>query len=217
MSDMSKNISDFRQRLGLSQDAFATRIGYPKAKVQNIEAGKQRADHDFLAAVAIEFTANLNDLLGVPSAPPSNAVNITPDEFAQIPRYQVEASAGCGALVEAEETSGFYAFNLKWLARRGLKPAHLCVISVRGDSMEPRLADGDLILVDRAQRQIADGLAYVMRIGDDLLVKNVQRIDAARIALLSANTLYPPRELDLENLGPDAEVIGRVVASMQEW
>lgn len=147
----------------------------------------------------------------------SGAVNDTLNEFAQIPRYQVEASAGCGALVEAEETSGSYAFNLKWLARRGLKPSHLCVISVRGDSMEPRLADGDLILVDRAQRQIADGLAYVMRIDNDLIVKNIQRVRPGVIALLSANTLYPPRELDLENLGPDAEVIGRVVASMQEW
>ena len=221
MSDLSANISGFRQRQGLSQEAFASRIGYPKAKIQNIEAGKQRADHDFLAAIAVEFTVNLNDLLGVPSAAASSVVNDTPYEFAQIPRYQVAASAGHGALVETEETSGSYAFNLKWLERRGLKPANLCVISVRGDSMEPRLGDGDLILVDRAQRQIADGLAYVMRIGDDLLVKNVQRIDAARIALLSANTLYPPRELDLESLGPDpsasAEVIGRVVASMQEW
>jgi hypothetical protein len=37
------------------------------------------------------------------------------------------------------------------------------------------------------------------------------------IALLSANALYPPREIDAEGLDGEVEIIGRVVASMHEW
>ncbi len=88
---------------------------------------------------------------------------------------------------------------------------------VRGDSMEPKLSDGDLILVDRAQRQIADGIAYVLRLGSDLLVKYVQRIGPNKVSLLSANTFYPPREIDADGLDGEVEIIGRVVASMHEW
>ena len=55
---------------------------------------------------------------------------------------------------------------------------------MRGDSMEPRLSEGDLILVDRAQQQISDGIAYVLRLGDDLLVKYVQRLGASTVSLL---------------------------------
>jgi len=138
-------------------------------------------------------------------------------DFAQVPRYAVEASAGPGLWVDDEETSGYYAFNRKWLARRGLSPNNLAVIAVRGDSMEPKLRSGDLILIDRSQTDIADGLAYVIRIDNDLLVKSVQRTGAGRVALLSANTFYPPREMDISALGAQIEVVGRVVASMQEW
>ena len=82
-----------------------------------------------------------------------------------------------------------------------------------GRFKEPKLSDGDLILVDRAQRQIA----YALRIDTDLLVKNVQRVRPGVIALFSANALYPPREIDAEGLGGVVGIIGRVVASMQEW
>lgn len=91
------------------------------------------------------------------------------------------------------------------------------LIAVRGDSIEPKLSDGDLILVDRAQRQIADGIAYVLRIDTDLLVQNVQRVRPGVIALLSANAHYPPREINAEGLDGEVEIIGRVVASMHEW
>ncbi len=152
---------------------------------------------------------------------PSEHQNLQPDtkslDFLPIPRFSVDASAGGGALVDKETQTGFYAFNRRWLDRRQLDPGSLAVIAVRGDSMEPKLSDGDLILVDRAQRQIADGIAYVLRIDTDLLVKNVQRVRPGVIALLSANALYPPREIDAEGLDGEVEIIGRVVASMHEW
>ena len=142
------------------------------------------------------------------------------ENFFPIPRFSIEASAGPGTAAESEETTGFYAFNQKWLARRGLNPANLAVIAVRGDSMEPKLAEGDLILIDRAQRQIADGRAFVLRIDSDLLVKHIQRIGPGTISLISANRLYPPREVAIADLDGDCnqiEIIGRVVASMHEW
>ena len=99
--------------------------------------------------------------------------------------------------MDEETQTGFYAFNRRWLDRRQLDPEPLAVIAVRGNTKEPKLGDGDLILVDRAQRQIA----YVLRIDTDLLVKNVQRVRSGVIALFSANALYPPREMDAEGLG----------------
>lgn len=144
-------------------------------------------------------------------------ISATAPDFIPIPRFAVDAAAGPGALVDTETQTGFYAFNRSWLARRHLDPKSLAVISVRGDSMEPRLSDGDLILVDRAQKQISDGIAYVLRLGSDLLVKYVQRIGPGAISILSANTLYPPREIDIAALDGELEIIGRVIASMHEW
>lgn len=138
-------------------------------------------------------------------------------DFVPIPRFAVDAAAGDGALVDEETQTGFYAFNRSWLTKRKLAPDNLAVISVRGDSMEPRLSDGDLILVDQAQVEIADGITYVIRLGNDLLVKYVQRISPDAVSLLSENNRYPPREISLATIGEDTAIIGRVVASMHEW
>ena len=116
-----------------------------------------------------------------------------------------------------ENQSGSYAFTREWIARRGFDVKSLAVIAVRGDSMEPKLSDGDLILVDQAQKRIADGISYVIRLGNDLLVKYVQRISADAILLLSENPRYQPREIDVREGDNAVNIVGRVVASMHEW
>ena len=216
--DITEKIKLLRASMKLSQKEFGERIGFSESKIQNMENGKQRINHEFLQALLVEYDADLNDLLSPDARPAAlQGVKDTSSGFVSIPRYTVDASAGPGALVENEEQSGFYAFNRKWLERRSLKPSSLSVIAVRGDSMEPKLEDGDLILIDRSQRQIADGISYVVRLDTDLLVKYIQRVRAGVIALLSENRRYPPREIDVEGIDGEIEIIGRVVASMHEW
>ncbi len=150
----------------------------------------------------------------------TNVVEGVP-EVVHIQRYDVGAAAGAGSLVEAERGTGFYAFNRKWLDRRGLSPANLAVISVRGDSMEPDLCDNDLILLDRAQTSPRDGDIYVLRYSGHLFVKRVQLMPGNRVKLCSSNPLYDPitvangRTSDATT--EDLTFIGRVVASMHEW
>ncbi len=223
---VAERIRELASDKGLNIKDFSAFLGVSERTIQNYLAGISLPNGRFLVDLAEKIGASPTWVL-VGDGPkyvggdhqnmrPPLAALIDP-EFVSVPRYAVEASAGHGAITDCEDISGYYAFNRKWLARRSLNPDSLCVISVRGDSMEPRLRDGDLILVDRAQSQIADGLAYVVRLGDDLMVKNVQRVDPTRVALLSVNKLYPPREIDIASLGSAAEVIGRVVASMHEW
>ena len=210
---------------GLNIKDFSAFLDVSERTIQNYLAGISLPNGRFLTDVAEKTGASPAWIL-VGQGPKylggshQNMHQSSDADFVSVPRYAVEASAGDGLLPGEEETTGFYAFNRKWLARRGLSPANLAVISVRGDSMEPKLCSGDLILIDRAQRQIADGLAFVVRLGTDLLVKHVQRLGPDSISLISANKLYPPREIALSALGDQAgqiEVVGRVVASMHEW
>ncbi|MFS4437880.1 helix-turn-helix transcriptional regulator [Paracoccaceae bacterium GXU_MW_L88] len=138
-------------------------------------------------------------------------------DFVAIPHYKVSAAAGAGVLNVSEAINEFHSVNRKWLTRRGLSPEMLSIISVRGDSMTPMLSEGDLILIDRAQTALVDGVAFVLNLGGDLLVKFVQRISDHEVNLLSANRFYPPRALDLQDETLGLEVVGRVIASMHEW
>ncbi|WP_408646183.1 S24 family peptidase [Tritonibacter horizontis] len=115
-----------------------------------------------------------------------------------------------------ERNTQAYAFNRKWLSKRGLKPDTLSVISVRGDSMEPDLNDGDLVLIDLGNTELSDGKIYAVQYSGNLFVKRIQYVPGDTVRLVSRNAQYSPIEIKT----PEADgvrVVGRVVASMHEW
>ena len=132
-------------------------------------------------------------------------------EFVFVPRYNVAAAAGYGAPVFGEEPLFCLAFRKYWIDNYVTKqPEKLSVITVKGDSMEGVLNHGDSILINHAKTDPRDGL-YVLRIGNDLFVKRVQRIPG-KLLVTSENPRYAPFEIDLSNTQDDIAIIGRV-----EW
>lgn len=141
----------------------------------------------------------------VPDGPPPGPRGPSED-YREIPRLPLDASAGPGAVGAAQETPyDSIRFSRRWLREMGLEGADLSAIRVEGDSMEPLLRSGDEIFVDRNKRQ-GEGV-FVIRIGDALHVKQIRASAADTVALLSANEAYAPLELPRA----EVEVIGRVV------
>lgn len=143
-------------------------------------------------------------LLGAPEAAPKAGLR-------PVPRYDVGASAGPGAVADDEAARAQFGFDPAWLRRiAGGDPACLSMIRVEGDSMLPTLGHGDEILVDRgdAAARLRDGV-YVLRIDDALVVKRLALNPAARtISIQSDNPAYP----GWPGCDPAAiDVVGRVV------
>lgn len=127
-------------------------------------------------------------------------------EWLDVPRLDLGASAGPGAVPGEEAAFDTFRFSRRWLAEQGLERAQLSAIRVEGDSMEPLLNDGDEILVDCAPRPFRDGI-HVVRLGETLMVKRVASAGPGRVALLSQNLAYPPVEV----AAVEVAIIGRVV------
>lgn len=139
------------------------------------------------------------------------------DEFVTIPRHDVAASAGPGALNGEDGAVSGLCFSRRWLKKRGLNPSNLLVIDVVGNSMEGKLSDGDAVLIDRSQTTPKSGFAYVLRQGDELLVKYAQLLPDGILRVSSENNQpYPPYDIDLSKVA-DVSILGRVVASTHEW
>ncbi|WP_308184919.1 S24 family peptidase [Neisseria polysaccharea] len=131
-------------------------------------------------------------------------------EFVFIPRYNVEAAAGHGQAVNDEKPLFCIAFRRYWIENYVTRQTDkLSVIAVKGDSMEGILNHGDNILINHAETEPRDGL-YVLRIGNDLFVKRVQRMPG-KLLVTSANPHYAPFEIDLSHTD-DIAIVGRV-----EW
>lgn len=127
-------------------------------------------------------------------------------DWIDVPRLEVDASAGPGAAATHEQAFDAFRFSRRWLLEQGLDGAHLSAIRVVGDSMEPLLREGDEVLVDRRSQPFRDGI-HVVRIDDSLLVKRVANQGAGRFSLLSQNLSYPPIQVGADEL----DLVGRVV------
>lgn len=224
MPDIGDRIREVREGKGLSRRAFTAAIGTTEAKVQAIEVGRQRVDHEVLAALSRDLGIDANWLLrgdndDAASVSGTAKIEKTLDSFVPVAHFTAEASAGHGSLVQDEVHDSTYAYSRAFLERRGLKPDNLAVITVRGDSMSPDLHDKDKILIDCASidpSQIRDGQIHVVSFGGALYVKRIQRLPQDRLMLASSNPSYTPIIVDAADMG-SVRIIGRVVSSSHEW
>lgn len=171
---------------------------------QYIKRGTPRrlAEHD-RRQLARYFGVSEEVLGGPPGASHGNG-------FIRVPRLDVGASAGPGALPAYERTSGHIAFDPAWLRRLAGDPKSLSLIAVEGDSMAPTLTDGDEILVDRsdAGERLRDGV-YVLRIDDALVVKRVAPHPSGGTLSVSSDNPACPSWPDCDPAS--VEIVGRVV------
>lgn len=131
-------------------------------------------------------------------------------EFALIPRLDVQASAGDGRIAVGEDPLEYLAFQRGWLRGRGINPDRARILSARGDSMEETIRDGDVLLVDTSIDRIRDNAIYVVIYGDMVLVKRVHGRLNGSLQLISDNPRYPPEEVTAAEVD-QLNIAGRVM------
>lgn len=136
------------------------------------------------------------------------------DGYVMVPRYDVKAAAGPGAMIHNEQIVDYLAFRSEWvrgkLGFRGANPAEsLALVEAVGDSMTPRIDDGDLLLVNHADREFRNGAIYVVEIDEALMVKRIERRDS-HIVLHSDNQRYASQTLSVAD-SRKLRFIGRVI------
>ncbi len=184
-------------------------LGKPEKKTffRRMNAG----ENVFSIASEENMAESLND------SKSASARRFDKDEFAQVPMYDVAASAGHGALVEDEAIEGMLVFRNDWIRNElRVNPSELYLVTVNGDSMYPTLSPNDIILVHDTSHTGSvpcDGI-YLLRLDGSLLVKRLQRRPSNRVKIISDNPSYEAYEVDADDL-TDADfcVLGRVVWS----
>lgn len=84
-------------------------------------------------------------------------------------------------------------------------------LQVKGDSMEPRIVDGDVVIVRKQEDVDSGDIAIVLVNGDEATIKKVQKFDGG-INLVPTNSAYPVltyTNKEIEQL--PVRVIGKVV------
>lgn len=153
---------------------------------------------------------------GEPQRPDSlEALTSSPDNSVAVARFTVQASAGNGAVVLAEDVADYFRVGRDWLERYVPRGARSGIIEAKGDSMEPTIRDGDILLLnfDIERQDVANGGVFVITIDGNLFVKRLQIMLDGSIMIRSDNDRYEPERVDREYADEKMLVHARVVWS----
>lgn len=133
------------------------------------------------------------------------------DEIVMIPFVDAQLGAGPGVENGDEVTLDLHQYSRSWIDRNGLHAPALRRAKVYGDSMKPTLFDGDVALVNTAEKKITNGKVYAFVVDGESRVKRLFKTLDGKIRVVSDNPdkeRYPD-----EFLTPDhfPEMTGRVV------
>lgn len=220
LREVAEKLRAERARLGMSQEALAKAAGLPFESYKKYELAKSMPGGDALVKLA-RAGVNINQVLGIdptwrPALKPSVAREEAPGYgYVKVPLYDIKASAGHGReLTETPQVVSELAFREEWI--RGTlhaTPDDLGLFYVEGDSGEPDLHSGDICLYNRRDVTAKREGIYLIRMGDALLIKQLQRLPGSVLKVSSRNPAYTPYEIPLNKLDdPEAfSIIGRVV------
>jgi phage repressor protein C with HTH and peptisase S24 domain len=188
-----------------NESVFARACGIPQRTINRIRRREQDLTVEKLGQLAHGIGVTVSALF-VPG------MNETDEDFAMLRRLNVKASAGNGNLVFFESEKGRLAFRRDFLRTAGVKEDEAVVIYADGQSMEPTIPDGAVLLVDTARTELANNDVYVIRLDNEILVKRLRKEIGGGVLIVSDN---PDKHKYPDILvSPDKEdhlsIIGRV-------
>jgi len=162
--DIGNLIRKTRKAKNLNLEQLALMVGTDSGNLSRLERGKQGASQELLTKIL--------DALGLSIADANTAIStgLANDEkspstydYAVVKQYLATGECGAGYHNDHVEISSGLAFKRDWLARIGAKPENLAVLYASGDSMEPYIFDGDVVLFDTSDIEPKHGQVYVVR------------------------------------------------------
>lgn len=136
---------------------------------------------------------------------------ILAEEFALIPGYRIQVSAGHGSLNPDQlEPTRHLAFRRRWLKFRGFCEKDLAIVWAKGDSMEPTIHNNDTLVIHMGRDRPQDGHIYIFRNGEELFVKRYQSMPGAWRLISDNKSLYDPIVIPKDEQH-QFQVVGQVV------
>lgn len=206
---IAERIRNRRIELGMTQEELAKRVGFKgKASINKIEIAGRGVPQSRVLDFARALELSPAELLGWDAETEDGGTIALSVEQRDVP---ILGQVAAGKNLYAEENiNGYVRVEPKiW--------GNLFALKVKGDSMSPRIMDGDTIIV-REQPDVESGqIAVVIINGDEGVVKKVVKFPGG-ISLVSLNSSYNPLIFyneEIEKL--PIRIIGRVIQNRSDF
>lgn len=200
---IGQNIKRNRERLELSQEALAKRIGVSQQAVDRWENAGIVPRNKAIQAMMGLFGLTRDELFGDPVPKKTKGV-----------RIPVLGRVVAGIPIDAVEEIIDYEEITPEMAATG----EFFALQVKGDSMTPKLEEGDVVIVKRQSDVESGDIAIVLVNGYEATVKQIKKVDGG-IMLFGFNpSVYEPHfysNKEIESL--PVQVLGKVVEMRRKF
>ncbi len=199
MPEFKDMLKYFRMRENLSQNELAEKLGLAPSTVSMYEVGKREPDFETEEKIADFFNTDLNTLRGrdIEKSPAAKgfSINVLGRVAAGLP---IEAMEN---IIDTEEIS-------EEMARTG----EFFGLQIHGDSMEPRMYEGDVVIVRKQEDAESGDIVIAMVNGNDATCKRLMKY-AGGISLISLNSSkYEPMIFSNDDIiEKPVRILGKVV------
>ncbi|OEZ50306.1 LexA repressor [Janthinobacterium sp. MP5059B] len=97
--------------------------------------------------------------------------------FVHIKKVKLRLSAGVtGFQADPEfDDGGTIPLDPRWIAKHKFVPSKLIAIKVKGESMEPSLHEGDIVIINTEDQKPVDGVVFAVNYEGEAVVKRLSR------------------------------------------
>lgn len=170
----SNRMQLLREEKGLNMKEAAALLRLPYTTYRNYEQGLREPNSEVLVQIANFYDVSVDYLIGRSQIRAvrshKDAEASIPPGFAPMPEMvdvPIVGRIACGTPILAEQNiDGSACIPARWRATFSL----VC----KGDSMEPKIHDGDLVAI-RKQPEVENGEIAAVRIGEEATLKRVYR------------------------------------------
>lgn len=201
MPNFNVMLRQLRKENDLTQGELAKKLGLAASTIGMYERGEREPDFETLERICSFFCVNTNYILGKEERTSfGKRIPVLGKVAAGIPITAVEN------ILDYEEIPFSMASTGEYVA-----------LQIKGQSMEPRMFEGDIVIV-RVQDTVEQGeIAVVMVDGEEATVKKVQYLKDG-IMLRPFNTSFDPiffSRSDMEKI--PVRIFGKVVECRQKY
>lgn len=198
-----------REEKNMTQAELGKALEISPSAIGMYEQGRRTPDIPTLKKIASYFNVSLDYLLG--NAPAKTVQQKTTGRGVRIP---VLGRVVAGIPIEAVEEILDYEEITPELAATG----EFFALQVRGDSMLPKLEEGDVVIVKKQEDVETGDIAIVLVNGDEATIKQVKKVNGG-IMLYGFNPdVYEPHfysNQQIEEL--PVRILGKVIESRRSW
>jgi phage repressor protein C with HTH and peptisase S24 domain len=129
----------------------------------------------------------------------------------------VELAAGVGLDSSIEISGPKLRFSKSTLRKANVEVENAAVVKIAGNSMEPRLYDGDVVGIDFGKKIVVDGNTYAINHDGMLRVKRLYRLPGGALRVNSLNSEEHPDEVYDAEQKARIVILGKVFFSSSMW